>query len=106
MINYHDTIDMIGAKIMLKNKIYKNGQRAYVLKNKIMKVFFRTGIVKAQGPFANNKMEGEWMFYRKTGELFQIGHFEHNQKHGLWTRFAQDGKVEKKEQYAHGKIDK
>ena len=91
---------------MLKNEVYKNGQKTYELKNHVMTVFFKTGIIKAQGPFANNKMEGEWMFYRASGELWQIGHFKSNLKHGLWTRFTNDGKIEKKERYAEGKLIK
>lgn len=92
--------------IVLKDETYKNGQKTYHLKNHIMTVFFKSGLIKARGPFADNKMEGEWMFYRKSGELWQIGHFKNNKKHGLWTRFKLGGRVEKKEQYMNGKIDK
>ncbi len=91
---------------MLKNTTYKNGQKPYELIDHVMTVFFNTGIIKARGPFANNKMEGEWMFYRKSGELWQIGHFDANQKHGLWTRFDRNGQVDKKETFAHGLIAK
>lgn len=91
---------------MIKNKYYKNGQKTYELSNDVMIVYFKTGIVKAQGPFINKMMEGEWMFYRLSGELWQIGHFKHNVKHGLWIRFDRDGQLEKKENYIEGKIDK
>ncbi len=88
---------------MLKNKTYANGQKTYELKDHKMTVFFKNGLVKAQGLLENNLMEGEWMFYRNSGELWQIGHFTHNQKHGTWTRFDRAGKVEKKEEFAFGK---
>ncbi len=91
---------------MLKNETYKNGQKTYELKNHVMTVFFKTGLVKAQGPFHDNKMEGEWMFYRKSGELWQIGHFKNNKKHGLWIRYDCGGQVDKREQFANGKVDK
>ena len=91
---------------MLKQKTYKNGQKTYELLNDMMTVYFKDGLVKAQGPFIDNQMEGEWMFYRQSGELWTIGHFKNNQKHGLWTRFDRLGNIEKKEMFVLGKVDK
>lgn len=91
---------------MLKNKTHKNGQKTYDLTNGVMTVFFKTGLVKAQGPFVDHHMEGEWMFYRNSGELWQIGHFKHNQKHGKFTRFEISGQIEKQESFVEGKPDK
>ena len=88
--------------MILKNTTYKNGQKTYELKDQIMTVFFKNGIIKARGPFIANKMEGEWMFYRQSGELWQIAHFKANKKDGLWTVFNRDGQIEKKEEFAHG----
>ncbi|MCD8506048.1 MAG: hypothetical protein LRY37_02795 [Alkalibacterium thalassium] len=48
-------------------------------------------------------MEQEWIFYRKTGELWQVGHFKADQKHGRWLRYSRDGEVEYDEQFENGK---
>ena len=91
---------------MLKQKTYKNGQKTYELKDQVMTVFFNNGLIKARGPFVDRQMEGEWMFYKKSGELWQIGHFLHNQKHGEWIYYTKEGNVEKKAQFMNGKQKK
>ena len=39
-------------------------------------------------------MEGEWVFYRESGQLWQTGNFQHNLKHGRFVRYDKNDKVE------------
>lgn len=88
---------------MLGKKEYANGQKVYELEDNILTYFYEDGTVKAKGPFVEDKMEQEWIFYRKSGELWQVGHFKADQKHGRWIRYSRDGEVEYDEQFDNGK---
>lgn len=66
--------------------------------------FFADGTLKAEGPYINSLMDGEWRFYRQTGQLWVVGNFSRGQKHGRWTRWDKGGKVEYDETFAAGKI--
>lgn len=72
---------------MLKNKEYKNGQKTYELVGNRMTYYFKNGKVKAEGIYENNLMEGEWKFYRETGQLWQVGNFTNGKKNGTWIRY-------------------
>jgi antitoxin component YwqK of YwqJK toxin-antitoxin module len=56
--------------------------------------------------FKNNQMEGEWRFYRESGQLWQVGNFRNNQKHGTWTRFDKNNQQEYHELFQDGKLTK
>ncbi len=91
---------------MMEKKIYANGQKVYELKDEVLTYYFKDGTVKSKGPYQNEKMEGEWIFYRQTGELWQVGNFKENQKHGRWIRYSRDNEVEYDEEFTEGKIVK
>jgi antitoxin component YwqK of YwqJK toxin-antitoxin module len=44
------------------------------------------------------------MFYRETGQLWQIGHFRDNQKHGSFIRYDRQNRIEYEEKFDNGKI--
>lgn len=48
-------------------------------------------------------MQGDWVFYRKSGELWQIGHLENDIKNGEWIRYDLDGQIEKAAHFENGK---
>ena len=54
---------------------FANGQKTYDLTRDYLTYFFKDGTIKAEGEYRNDKMEGEWKFYRKTGDLWQVGNF-------------------------------
>ncbi|NOU20025.1 MAG: hypothetical protein HOO91_20900 [Bacteroidales bacterium] len=91
---------------MLNKKNYKNGQKVYELNGNKLTYFFKNGKVKAEGLFENNLMDGEWRFYRETGQLWQIGNFNDGQKLGNWIRYDKSGKLEYQETFKNGKIVK
>lgn len=91
---------------MLKKKEYANGQKVYLLEDSYLTYYFEDGTVKSKGPFINDMMEGEWIFYRKTGELWQVGHFKENVKHGRWVRYDREKQIEYDEEFNEGKIIK
>jgi antitoxin component YwqK of YwqJK toxin-antitoxin module len=51
---------------MLGKKLYANGQPIYEKIGDKLTYYFKNGKVKAQGPFINNMMEGEWIFDRES----------------------------------------
>jgi antitoxin component YwqK of YwqJK toxin-antitoxin module len=51
-------------------------------------------------------MEGEWKFYRETGQLWQVGNFKNNMKNGKWLRYDKNNKLEYQEIFRDNKIVK
>lgn len=70
-----------------------------------MTYFFKDGLIKAKGPYEET-MEGEWVFYREGGKLWQVGNFKNGLKHGSWIRYDRSMKVEYNETFVEGKIIK
>lgn len=71
-----------------------------------MTYFFNDGTTKAEGPFENDQMQGEWKFYRKTGQLWQVGNFKDGQKHGPWVRYDKEGNLEYSETFENNQLVK
>ncbi len=67
---------------MLNKKHYSNGQKVYELTEDTLTYFYKNGDLKATGPFINEFMEGEWRFYRESGQLWQVGNFETGDMNG------------------------
>jgi len=84
---------------MLKNKEYANGQKTYELIGNKMTYFFKNGKIKAEGILDNNQMQGEWRFYRETGQLWQVGNFINDNKDGTWIRYDKNGRLEYSETF-------
>ncbi|MRG45732.1 hypothetical protein GFS24_11435 [Chitinophaga sp. SYP-B3965] len=85
---------------------YANGQKIYEQKGDILTYFFKDGKIKAEGISINGIMEGEWKFYKATGQLWQIGNLKHNEKHGSWVRYDEKGQLEYQEHFENGKLKK
>lgn len=82
---------------------YANGQPVFRQEGDILTYYFKTGLKKAEGRSVGGVMQGEWRFWRETGELWQVGHFRDGVKHGGWLRLARDGSVEKRETFDGGR---
>ena len=91
---------------MLKNKEYANGQKTYELSGNRLTYFFKNGKIKAEGVFENNQMEGEWKFYRETGQLWQVGNFLNGKKNGSWIRYDKNDQLEYMENFKDDKVVK
>lgn len=91
---------------MLENKQYVNGQKVYELNGNILTYYFKSGKMKAQGRLEGDLMQGEWKFYRETGQLWQIGHFIDGKKDGNWMRYDKNDRIEYEETFKDGKIIK
>jgi antitoxin component YwqK of YwqJK toxin-antitoxin module len=87
---------------MMKNKTYSNGQKTYEQTGDLLTYFFKNGKVKAKGQSVHELMEGEWIFYRETGQLWQVGNFKGGQKHGPWVRYGKNDALEYQEIFEHG----
>lgn len=90
----------------MKNKVYSNGQKTFEQAGDTLTYFFKNGKIKAEGLSINEIMEGEWKFYRETGQLWQVGNFKGGQKHGPWLRYDKKDKLEYKETFDKGKLVK
>ncbi|MDI5898664.1 hypothetical protein [Flavobacterium yafengii] len=51
-------------------------------------------------------MEGEWLFYRDTGQLWQIGNFKNSKKNGSFIRYDRNDQVEYQETFENDTIIK
>ena len=91
---------------MLDKKYYVNGQLAHELVGDHLTYFFKNGKVKAKGAFINGLMEGEWIFYRETGQLWQVGNFKNSKKNGDFIRYDRNDEVEYQQTFASDKIIK
>jgi antitoxin component YwqK of YwqJK toxin-antitoxin module len=91
---------------MINKKAYSNGQKAQELNRNKLTFFFKNGNVKAEGLLINKKMEGEWKFYRETGQLWQVGNFKNDMKNGTWLRYDKNNKLDYKEIFSDNKIVK
>ncbi|MFV8369805.1 toxin-antitoxin system YwqK family antitoxin [Flavobacterium sp. LB2R40] len=91
---------------MLDKKYYVNGQIAHELVGDQLTYFFKNGKVKARGTFINGVMEGEWLFYRETGQLWQIGNFKNSKKNGSFIRYDRNNQIEYHERFEIDKIIK
>ena len=97
---------MTGEDVVNEKEFYKNGQRISELKGDILTYFFDTGDIKAKGKYIDGNMEGEWIFYKKSGYLWQRGNFVANKKHGDWIRYDKDGDIDYHAQFTDGKLAK
>ena len=91
---------------MLEKKLYTNGQPVYEKIGDKLIYYYKNGKVKAQGLFISNLMEGEWIFYRETGQLWQIANFKNGKKHGRWIRYNKNEKIEYQETFENNRIIK
>lgn len=91
---------------MFKQKNYANGQKVFEFEGNKLTYFFKNGKLKAEGIFEKDKMEGEWKFYRETGQLWGIGNFKNGMKNGQWMRYDKNDNLEYDENFVDGKIVK
>ena len=91
---------------MMKNKQYVNGQKTFEQVGEVLTYFFKNSKIKAEGISNNGIMEGEWKFYRETGQLWQVGNFKEGLKHGFWIRYDKKGELEYQEKFANGNLMK
>ncbi len=89
-----------------KTTHYKNGQVVSQINDHRMTYFYKDGSIKAEGPYHDEIMDGEWFFYRENGQISQIGHFKNGLKHGPWIRYDKGMGIEYNESFYEGKIIK
>jgi len=85
---------------------YTNGQKIYEQIGDVLTYFYKNGHLKAQGISINGTMQGKWVFWRETGQLWQIGNFKDNLKHGSFIRYDKNDQIEYDESFDNGKIIK
>ena len=85
---------------------YTNGQKIHEQIGDVLTYFYKNGQLKARGISINGTMQGEWVFWRETGQLWQIGNFKDNLKHGSFIRYDKNDQIEYDESFDNGKIIK
>jgi len=83
---------------------YKNGQAIFEQDGDILSYYYKNGQLKARGTSIDGVMQGEWIFYRESGQLWQIGNFKDNKKHGSFIRYNREDEVEYNETFNEGKL--
>lgn len=91
---------------MMNKKQYVNGQKTYEQVGDKLIYFFKDGKIKAEGISIKGLMQGEWKFYRESGQLWQVGNFLDNVKNGKWVRYDKQGHIEFEEVFKQGAIIK
>ena len=82
---------------------YSNGRAVSKQDGDVLTYFFEDGTVKAKGTYRAGIMQGEWIFNKKEGYLWQVGHFDNlGQKHGVWERYNPDGSLQTRQEFEHG----
>ena len=66
--------------------------RTYPKKSGKFLELYPNGVLKAQGSYAADSMQGAWLFYRKNGTLMRSGSFDHGRQTGDWVTYDQNGK--------------
>jgi len=92
--------------MLLGKTHYVNGQRIWELNGNRLTFYFKSGTIKAEGLYENEKMQGDWKFYRENKQLWQTGQLQDDMKHGLWIRYGKDDKIEYEEFFIKGKAEK
>lgn len=91
---------------MLGKEKYSNGQKIYSFEGNTLTYYFKDGTTKSFGKYEEDQMEGEWRFFRETGELWQLGNFGNGKKNGSWTRYDRNQDVEYKAEFKDDKEQK
>ena len=89
---------------MLGKKFYDNGQKMHELSGDILTFLYRDGKIKAEGLFVDKLMEGEWKFYRETGQLWQVGNFTNGKRNGYFIRYDIHDNIQYEEDFEDGII--
>ena len=61
-------------------------------------MFYPNGVLKAKGKYKNEKLHGDWKWFRKTGVIMRSGSFKNGEQVGIWITYDVKGKVYKKTQ--------
>ena len=78
----------------MQNTHYANGQPTSKMVGNTKTVFYKDGSVRAKGKSIDGKMQGKWIFYRGTGQLWIEGNMKDDLQHGSWVRYDRKDKVE------------
>jgi uncharacterized protein YdhG (YjbR/CyaY superfamily) len=61
--------------------------------------FYPNGVLKAKGKYKNDKLHGDWKWFRKTGVIMRSGCFKLGIQVGTWTTYDASGKIYKKTEF-------
>lgn len=87
-------------------KHYVNRRIAHKLIGNHFTYFFKNGKVKAKGSFINDLVVGDWIFYRETRQLWQIGNFKNSIKNGSFIRYDRNDQIKHQETFENDTIIK
>ena len=67
--------------------------------------YWPNGNIRAQGNYLNNQRDGEWVFFRESGEKEQQGKYLQGSFHGSWIWWYPGGNIHRRERYNKGKLN-
>jgi uncharacterized protein len=90
--------NLIKAYIFIKDTLVSEGmiQSGGVFIGE-WKTYYRSGEIKAKGPYVNGKKDGDWIFYYEDGEKEQSGRFKEDVLMGQWNWYYHNGQLKKEE---------
>lgn len=69
------------------------------------KFFYRSGDLRAEGSYQDDKKIGRWRYLFRNGDVEQIGSYLRGEPDGLWTWYYENGEILREEEYAMGLED-
>ena len=55
--------------------------------------YYKSGKIRSEGNYLNNKGEGEWLFYYENGKIALRKNFSNGQQVGEWSYYNTDGSI-------------
>ncbi len=100
----YDTTGQIISEEVYKDGILKKDNEDFEIDGGRMNIFYSDGSLKAEGPFVDEKREGEWTFFYENGVIKTHAHYREGQKDGLWITYDREGKIVSEDLYVIGEI--
>lgn len=86
------------------HQTYASGQVMRSQTGTVLTYYFNDGMIKAQGDYIDGRMQGRWIFNKKSGFLWQVGYFDEDGKqHSDWIVYKPDGTIQDHKYFVHGK---
>lgn len=99
-----ETMKYTGSKIALELRETSLGGLATAFSLKRETLYYNDGTVRATGMVDSSGMkQNQWVHYRKTGHLWQIGYYHDDIKHGPYVKIKVGGDIDSIEFFKNGK---
>lgn len=99
-----ETMKYTGSKIAPELRETSKGGLAHVFELNRSTIYYEDGHIRTTGMVDSSGMrQQQWVHYRKTGGLWQIGYYKDDQKHGPYVKLKMSGDIDSIEFFSHDK---